>query len=499
MGAIKKLAGETIIYGVSTILGRLLNYLLVPIYTIVFLTAEYGVVVELMSYAGFFNVIYLYGMETGFFRFASKGDMQKHFNICFTMVLLTSVLFSTLIILFATPLVNALDYKGQEIWIYMMSSIFLIDAVAAIPFASLRLKKKAIKFATIKFFGIVLTISLNLLFLIFIPYLIKKGGLPGFKDLFESIPLVSYIFVSNLLANTCMLLLLSKEIGSVRLHLERAALKKLFRYSLPILIIGLAGMTNENLSRLLLKHLLPVGIHGSYTNQEILGIFGACYKLSIFMTLAVQAFRFASEPFFFSNAADKKSPILFSRVMTAFVIFGSLVVFFVSINIHWIAPIFLKKPDYLTGLGVVPILLGANLALGIYYSLSVWYKLTDKTIYGAYIALAGAMITVTLNIVLIPKYGYMGSATATLTTYVTMTVISFFMSRKFLPIPYDLLKIMGYLFLTGAMTFIALNYMGEDLISTLFTNLIGFIVFGVLIIISEKSTIRQLLIRKASV
>ncbi len=449
MSQLKKLAGETAIYGLSSVAGRLLNYLLVPLYTAVFLPAEYGVVTELYAYVAFLNILYVFGMETAYFRFASKSpeNEKAYFSSSVLFIIIISLLLSGGIALGATAIVNLLQYPGQEHYLYWLSVIMAVDAMVAIPFAHLRIRGKAIKFAIIKLSNVGLNIGFNLFFLLVLPAL-------GFEFLgvsFTSDLGVGYVFLANLIANGMLIPMLWKELRRIHWTIDKSALRELLVYGFPMLIIGFAAVTNEMLSRAMLKYLLPEGFYDNQTKLDALGIFGACYKLSIFMNLGIQAFRYAAEPFFFNQAADKNSPKLFSQVTDKFIVFGSLVFVAICINLELLATVFLRNPAYHEGLVVVPFLLMGGLFLGIYYNLSLWYKLTDKTQYGAIISVSGALLTVVLNLILIPIMGYLGSAIVTLITYGSMTAISYVWGAKIYPVPYKVTKGLSYLILAGAM------------------------------------------------
>ncbi|REE05991.1 oligosaccharide flippase family protein [Marinoscillum furvescens] len=449
MGQLKQLAGQTVIYGASSILGRLLNYLLVPLYTAVFAVAEYGVVTELYAIVAFLNVIYTYGFETAYFRFASKSETPSHyFNVAQTSLILTSVVLSALLALFSADIAEALEYPGRGHLVTWLAIIMAVDAVVVVPFAKLRLQSKAVKFAGLKLMNISANIGLNLFFLVFCPWWLSMFPDSIVRWIYNEQLGVGYVFLSNLLANALYLPFFGRAFLQVRFALG-AEWKRMLSYALPLMVMGLAGVTNEMFSRVLLKYWLPEGFYPAYTNQEILGIFGGCYKLSVFMTLAIQAFRYAFEPFFFSKSGDAQSPQLFARVMHGFVIFGAFSWMLISIFLPEVAPILLRKPSYLTALEIVPLLLGGGLFLGIYYNLSVWYKLTDKTKYGAWITVLGAVLTLLLNFILIPVLGYMGSAWTTLAVYFVMVVVSYYLGQRHYPIPYFTGKGLFYIALAG--------------------------------------------------
>ena len=305
MNPIKKLAGETVIYGFSSIIGRALSYLLVPFYTRLFLPSDYGVITEFYAYAAFFNILYTYGMETAYFRFATKQgyDEKDSFNIATSALITSSLLFSLLLIFFATPIVNLIGYANHERYVYYFVSILAIDAILAIPFAQLRLEKRALAFAKAKLFNISLNIFFNLFFLYFCASIADEKFLIGWKPLIARFYTpawkIDYVFIANLMANASLLLLLRKPFMRLKFVLTWQRLRPMLRYTFPLILMGLAGTVNDMLSRATLKYLLPEGFYPGKTNETVLGIFGACYKLAIFMSLGVQAFRYAAEPLFF--------------------------------------------------------------------------------------------------------------------------------------------------------------------------------------------------------
>lgn len=448
MSILKKLVSQTAIYGLSSVLGRMLNYLLVPLYTAVFLPGEYGVVTELYAYVAFLNILYIYGLETAYFRF-SQEDSKKYFNLALSSIIVTSLLLSGLLWAMADSISELLNYPGKSHYIKWLAGILAIDAIVAIPFAQLRQDGKAYHFAVFKLANIGANILLNLFFIVMCPVI--AADFPGswIATIYDPQLGVGYVFLSNLIANALYLLFFMKVWAKVRLVFDIVLWKRMMKYAWPVLIIGFAGVTNEMLSRAILKYRLPEGFYEGYTNLEILGIFGACYKLSVFMTLAVQAFRYAFEPFFFAQAKEKNSPRIFSRVMTMFVLFTSLSWLILCVFMPYYAPIFLRQSSYLEALDAVPWLLAGGLFLGVFYNLSLWYKLTDNTLYGAYISVIGALSTFVLNWLLIPQYGYMGSAYATFVSYLIMVIVSFLWGKKHYPVPYETIKITGYIILAA--------------------------------------------------
>jgi O-antigen/teichoic acid export membrane protein len=499
MGRLISLAKDTAIYGISSIIGRMLNWLLVPLYTQYLIPADYGIVTELYAYAAFLLIIYTYGIETAFFRFSTKFSGQRSFilNQSQSSILLSSLIFSSFLILFSTPIINYLEYPGNEKYIIWFSIILAIDAIVAIPFANLRLRQKAKKFAWIKLVNIFLNIGFNLFFIVFCSYIINQASDSQIKSLiskfFVQEDLVDYIFISNLIASAALLVIFFKDIIKIRFKFDRTLLLEMYKYAFPIMIMSLAGVTNEMLSRAVLKKWLPPNFYPDITNQAALGIFGAAYKLSVFMTLTIQAFRYAAEPFFFSRVKDKDSKELFSTVMHWFVIFGSLILIVIVLNLDIIGYLFLRNEAYWEGLVVVPILLLANLFLGIYYNLSIWFKLTDKTYYGTIISITGAIITIILNYLLIPVIGYLGSSIATLICYLSMVIISFTLGKKHYPIPYQVGKYAIYILLSVALAYLGFNMPSDFTIMFKLFQFTLIAVFVILVVVLERKQVLSLL------
>lgn len=461
MSIAKKLVGQTAAYGLSSIVGRALNYLLVPLYTAVFLPEEYGVVSYLYAFVAFFNILYTYGMETAFFRFANKpdADKQKLYNQVLSLIISSSLLFTLILILASQPIATYIGYPEQQEYIIWLALVLAIDAIVAIPFARLRLEGRPIKFASIKLSNILLTVGANMFLLVLCRHIYQGDYLPSFRPLVQQIynPAfgVGYIFLINLVANALLIPMLWREFKDFRFNLNKELLQPMWVYAYPLLFMGMAGMVNEVIDRILLERMLPEGFYEGMTNMGAVGVYSACYKLSIFMTLAIQAFRYAAEPFFFSQSGEQNSPTTFALVMKWFVIACAFIFLFISANLEDFA-LLLRSADYREGIMVVPILLLANLFLGVYYNLSVWFKLTDKTKYGTYISFGGAAITILFNLLLIPVLGYMGSAIATLVCYFSMALASYLLGNRHYPIPYPIKTIMGYVLLATGLVWLAL-------------------------------------------
>ncbi len=466
------------IYGISSIGGRILGFLLVPLYVRLFNPVEFSVYVELFAYMTFLNIIYTYGMETAFFRFAStSNNLRRVFSTSFLMVFSTTVVFTLLFVFNMGPIANGLGYGGHEKYIGWLVGILALDTLAVIPFATLRHQERPVKFATFKIINIVVNIALNLFFLLLCPYILEQPDLEALHPLINSVYSadigIGYIFISNLLASALTIILLSKELLLFNFDIDFSLLKPMLKYALPLLVVGLAGMLNDSFDRIILKHLLP---YGEEHNKSLLGIYGANVKLAMIMALVIQAFKYAAEPFFFSQAKKDDAMNTYAGVMKYFVIFGLFVFLGVTLYIRVFGVVFFggRGAEYMAGLGVVPVLLMANLFLGIYYNLSIWYKLQDKTFYGALISLSGVVITLAGNLVFIRYFDYNASAWAKFACYFIMVLISYRLSRKYYPVNYPVARIFSYfliaVFLYMAHHFILgninLNLTSDILVST---------------------------------
>jgi len=467
LNPLKKLASQTAIYGLSSVIGRLLNYLLVPLYTRYFLPAEYGVVTELYAYVAFLVIILTYGFETAFFNFTKKEDnKEKVYSTAMFSLLISSVMFIILSIIYSSSISEWMGYGIESRYIQYFAVIIGLDAISSISFAKLREEEKAVRFAVIRLLNIFSNIGLNLYFIVY----------KGFG--------IEYIFIANLISSVITILLLMPEMLMSKCNFDTKLWKKMAIYALPLLIAGLAGMTNETIDRILLKKLLP--------NPEIaaseLGLYGAFYKLSIIMTLFIQTFRYAAEPFFFSQHKSNDNKKVYADVMKYFTII--MIVIFLGVTMFYDFIIGFLGEAYHDERGflVVSILLLANLFLGIFYNLSIWYKLTEKTKYGAYLSIFGAIITLILNFVLIPIIGFVGSAIATLVCYFSMSVASYFIGKKYFPIPYNLKTIGLYIFNMLGIYFVIYFYPENILINCLL--LVGFVIF---VYLTEKPKTSKIL------
>lgn len=492
MTAIKRLAGQTAIYGIPSILGRILGYLLVPLYTRIFAPGEYGTVNVFYSYASLLMVILTYGMETAFFRYnEQEKDKEKVFSTGMISLLLSSVLFLLVVSVYAGPVAKLIDYADHKEYVIWFGWILALDAISSIPFARLRAQNKARRFAAIKMAGIIINIGLNLFFILLCPYLLKHTDNSPTSQfitfIFRTDWGIEYIFISNLIASSVVLLLLFPDIAATKFKLYPDLWKKMLLYAFPLLFAGMAGIINETFDRLLLRYLLPKDV-ASYQ----VGIYAACYKISILMTIFIQAYRYAAEPFFFAQAKEKDAKVVYARIMDYFIITVSLIFLVTMLYLDdFILPVLVGN-KYWAGRGVIPVLMLANLFLGVYYNLSIWYKLINKTIWGAWISVIGAAITLILNFWWIPLssdhiiYGYYGSAWATFLCYGSMMVISFLLGQKYFPVKYNLLKFCGYLGLALLLYFISIIVVIEhSFLRLMFHTLLLLIYCGIVLAVER--------------
>jgi len=481
---LQKLLGQTAIYGLSTILGRLINFLLVPLFTDEFTTAEFGTVSKLYSYSAFLFVLLLFGMETAFFRFVKKHTKSYStavISVSFISIALICFLFSQL-----NSIAVLINEEQALLSVQLILLLILFDVLAALPFAKLRTDNKASYFAMVKLTNIALTVGLNLFFLYY-----AKGLYDDHKDtsLYDPSIGVAYIFISNAIASFVTLLLLLPQLLKVKLkEVSFSLFKQMFRYAWPLMLLGLAGIINETLDRIMLDYLLE---GTDFERRQQIGIYGACYKISIFISLFIQAYRYAAEPFFFDKSSEKNAQKMYATLMNYFVIIISLALL-VILLFQNLFNMFIDDKFH-EGVGIVPILLYANLFLGIYYNLSVWYKLTDKTLLGAYVGIGGAVLTVVANWVLIPYFGYYGSAIATLICYVSMALVAYMMGKKHYPVPYPLIKILTYIFSTLLIYKAIISFTFLSIVMVYLLKIVGLILFFVLVYAIERKEIKEIL------
>lgn len=482
---IKQLFGQTAVYGLGIVLPRLLNYLLLtPFYTRIFERAAYGVITELYAYVVFLLVILTYGMETGYFRFASTSEQKdKVYSTVLASLFLSSLLFIVLVQFTSGPISTLLGYEQHPEYIKWLAVIVGIDAFTTIPFARIRLRNQAIKYALIRIGEVSANIGLNIFFLYYCP---RHGDSGWVSSLYDENVGVGYVLISNLIASSLKLLLLIPDmLAAFRSIFDIHLFKQIFKYSYPLLIAGLAGTVNEALDRILLKHMIPM----EQGPMEQLGIYGANYKLAVLMTLFVQMFKYAAEPFFFSKSEEKNAKKLYADVMLFFVLAGLFI--FLLVNLYLDYFILFIGSDFREGVQIVPVILMANLIMGIFFNLSIWYKLTNRTRYGAMLVLLGAAITVIINALFIPVYGYLASAWAHLICYSTMVLVSYWWSRKHYAIPYKPGRILAYMAFAIVIYFSNRLFLQETEGPRNLWALLLLLVFSVVVVAGERKTFIQ--------
>ncbi len=478
MSSLKRFFQDTLIYGLATVLPRLMNFVLVPLHTDALGTEEYAVNTTFYVWAAFFNVVLTYGMETAFFRFFSNSkEKSKVFSTAFITLSLTTVIFFVLVFIFRETITELVDLR--PLFFNYLLGILALDTLVVIPFAYLRASNHPVKFAIIKILNIAVVVILNFYFLWFVtsfPSFAPDVILNNYSDADK----VGYIFLANLAASAVTLLLLLPYFFRTRVEYDFTILKQMWKYGWPIMVAGLAFVINENLDKLLLKEML---------SNEIMGAYAGCYKLAIFMMIYIQAFKMGAEPFFFNHSHKENAKNTYASILLYFVIAGSLIFIVLVAFIDFFKELIIRDPDYWITISIVPIVLLANLFLGIYHNLSVWYKLTDKTKTGMYISIFGAAVTILFNIFLIPVLGFMAAAWATLAAYGSMMLISYFLGRKYYPVPYNLKRIGFYLLLSIALSVVSFIYFrGNYLVGTSFIILFLIAAFAL-----ERKGLNQIL------
>lgn len=460
MGSVKSLAKDTAIYGVSSILGRFLNWLLVPLYTNIFPTAEYGIVTYVYSVVALVLVILTCGMETGYFRFAND-DRFVNSRIVYSTSLIwigsLCAVFLALVFLFLQPVTAWMECGGHSSFVALMAVCVAVDAFTAVPFALLRQQHRALKFASLKIIGIAVNISLNLFFILACPLLAEHA--PATVSWFYDPSFgIGYIFLANLISSLVMLPLLVPELTGFPWRFDRRLFAEMFRYAWPLLVLGFAGIMNQNLDKILLPHL----ISDPAVRMSVTGVYGACFKLGVVMVVFLQAFRFAYEPFIFDRSRDEGDDRRRSLavVMKWFIAFAMMI--FLAVMVYMPILQLLIGARYRSGIGIVPVIILGELFYGISSNLSVWYKKTDRTHWGMWLTLIGLAVVVSLNIILVPRIGYYGAAWASFACYATMMILSYLLGRKYYPVDYPLGRIFTYVALSLALWGVMILVSGEN-------------------------------------
>ena len=480
MSTLNRFFKDTIIYGIAAVLPRAINILLVKLHTSTLESNKYAENTIYFVYAAYFNAILTYGMETAFFRFFTKEKNKgRVISTTFISLLVTTLFFLFLMLLYSENL-SAYFGFSNPLYFQILILVTTFDTLVVIPFAYLRVTNRPIKFAGVKILNILIYATINLYFLLYVPYALKNGTyVPAFiSDHFYDHALVIYIFIANLTASIVTFIILLPILFKFKFAFNKKLLVKMIYYGLPLMVANIAYITNENLDKLLMTKFL---------GKETMGIYAACYKLGVFMTLYIMAFKLGAEPFFFNQAKEKNAKDTYAKILNWFTIIGAIILLIVIVYIDQFAGLLLGKEEYFQALKIVPIILLANLFLGIYVNLAVWYKLTDRTKYGMYISLFGASITIAFNVYYLPKIGYMASAWATLITYSVMVLLSYYFGKKYYTIPYKINNLFIYLFLSTGLAYVSFVFFrGNLFVSTLLViAFIGFTAWN------EKGEIQQ--------
>ena len=455
-----------------------MNFILVPLHVTALSTVGYSVNTTFFVWAAFFNVILTYGMETAFFRFFSNSDKkQQVFSTAFISLTITTIFFFLIVFLFRDYLIELVDLSPK--YFNMLLAILALDTLVVVPFAYLRASNRPIIFAGIKIFNIVIVVLVNFFFLWLVPD--YPSLVPDFiVDRYSTTDQVQYIFLANLLASGVTFLILLPYFFRSKIEFQFGIFKQMWKYGWPIMIAGIAFVINEMLDKILLKEMI---------SEDIMGAYAGCYKLAIFMTIFVQAFRMGAEPFFFNHSKNENAKQTYANILNYFVIFGSFILLVMVVFLDLFKVLIIPNPDYWVTISVVPIILLANLFLGIYHNLAVWYKLTDRTKAGMYISIIGALITIVMNIILIPVIGFMASAYTTLAAYGAMMLISFYFGRKYYPVPYNLKSISLYLLLAIGLSAVSFIYYRENY----FMGALFLVIFLITVFLKERKDFKQIL------
>ena len=479
MSLVKRFAKDTAIYGLAAVLPKLVNVLLVRLHTGILKPTAYSDNTQFYIYATYFNVLLTLGMETAFFRFFTKiKDNEKVAQTAFTTILLNSLLFLSIFLLFADEISHFLTI--DKTYFLILIGILILDTLVVVPYAYLRVTHRPLKFAFYRLFNITVYAVLNIIFLWLIPKLLVTGKLSeSFANTYNAHPKVIYIFIANLIASFLTFVLFLPVLRFFKVGLDKPLFKKMLSYGFPIMIAGLAYATNENLDKLLIGRML---------DKETMGIYSAVYKIGVLMSLYVTAFRLGAEPYFFSQHKAENAKEQYAHILLWFTIFGAVFMVGIITFLNIIARLLIGQEVYLQALDIVPIILTAYLLFGVYNNLSVWYKLTDRTRYGMILSITGAFITIIFNIVMIPKIGYIASAWATLAAYGSMSFISYLLGRKYYRVPYQTAKILFYIVSSGLFSYMLYYYFNDQILVK--TGL--FLGYILMVIILERKQLKSI-------
>lgn len=488
----RKLAGQTVYYGLSSIVGRFVTFILTPIYTYssIIEESQYGQMTELMIYIALVMMFFTMRFEVAYFRFSIDKERQDIvYSTSFLAVFANSLLLGMLIIAFATPIARFLHYDGMAVYFRLIGLILMVDGMCEIPFSKLRYEGKAKLFALIKLANIALFVSLNIWLVLICPIWAKKGFL-GTDLWYQPSHIIAYILTANVIASLFSLFLLKGQWRGISMKIDSNILKSMFVYALPLIVVGFAGTITDRFNIAIMKWLLP----GTMEQNEIqLGIYAANFRLTILIMLFTQAFRYAAEPFFFAESSSKNAPRTYANVTKYYAIFCLYGYLFVTLFIDIIK--YFIGPNYWSGLGIVPILLLANLFAGLFYNVSIWYRLKDKTLYGAIIAIIGAIITIVLNYVLVPQFGYMGSAYSSLLTYIFITLLCYIWGQKIFPVPYQIRLLTLWIVIAIALQylfFVIRSWTNENLFIDIPVAILFMVIFSCSVLFFEQKMFNTL-------
>mgnify|MGYP003003560488 FL=1 len=491
MSEVKSLAKDTAIYGMSSIIGRFLNWCLVPLYTIMFPPADYGIVTNLYAWVALLLILLTYGMETGFFRFANHerySDPMEVYSTSLTSLAVSSTAFFVLLCVFITPVSRMMECEGRPSFVLLMGAAVALDAFTAIPFSYLRFRHRAMRFALLRIVNIALNIALNLFFILLCPWLwrVCPGTISWFYDPTFG---VGYIFLANFITSLLNLVLLMPELRGFKWKFNTKLWREMLIYSYPLLILGVAGIMNQTIDKIM----LPSLVADKSTAMQQLGIYGANYKIAIVMVMFIQAFRFAYEPFIFAQSKERGEDRLqsYRDAMKWFVIFSMII--FMGVMFYLDVLRYFISPKYFSGLKVVPIIMIAEFFFGVFFNLSLWYKLTDRTYWGAYFSLFGLAVTIPFNLLLVPVWGYMGCAVAALICYTLMMVASYAVGRVKYPIGYNVPRLLLYFFLALGLYGLSLVIATDSSILNMGVRTVMLAAYIFVVLKVEKMNISQLL------
>ncbi|WP_298474951.1 oligosaccharide flippase family protein [uncultured Maribacter sp.] len=458
MNPLKKLFKQTFVYGLATVLPRMLSFILVPLYTSVMVPGLFGKLSVIFAWFAIFNVVLAYGMETAFFRFYSKSkEKNKVVSTSLVSILVTTGAFICIGFVFFESLSELLEVDKKYLGYVLL--ILALDALVVVPFAWLRANEKPMRYAVVKILNVGINLGLSIFFLVMLPSFVEGNSDGILSSLYKPNFQISYIFIANVTASGVTLLLMSELYRKTNWFFDKALWKKMMQYAMPVMVAGMAFSINEVFDRILLEKLLPEDV-----SEAKVGMYSACYKIALFMTLFATAFRMGIEPFFFNHSNSENPQKAYAQITNYFVVLGSIILLGVVVYADILKIIIVRDPAYWEAMPIVPIIVLASFFLGIYHNLSVWYKVTDRTKFGAYISIIGAILTIIINVVFIKYFEYMASAIATLVAYGSMMFLSFYFGRKHYPIPYNFRKIGFYLLLSISFSGIAFYGFDRNLI-----------------------------------